>query len=170
MPSPTTISLQKLSRLVGTPRCPAIIDVRTDDDFAADPRLIPAAIRRPFESVAAWAPESAGRPAIVVCEKGLNSARASQHGFAMPAQHRRARRVPGWADAGLPLVLRPAAAGCRGGAPVTGRAPKSDRLSWLIRPSSIRGGHPVCGSSEVSAADRWRGALRHRRRVLEHAA
>jgi hypothetical protein len=52
MPSPTTISLQKFTRLVGTPKCPAIVDVRTDEDFAADPRLIPGAIRRPFASAA----------------------------------------------------------------------------------------------------------------------
>jgi hypothetical protein len=41
MSSLTTISIDKLHRLVGTPRCPAVVDVRTEEDFAADPRLIP---------------------------------------------------------------------------------------------------------------------------------
>ena len=43
MSSVNSISPQKLARLVGVPHSPALIDVRTDDDFAADPRLIPAA-------------------------------------------------------------------------------------------------------------------------------
>ena len=42
MPSINTISVDKLARLIGTPKCPLLIDVRTDEDFAADPRLVPA--------------------------------------------------------------------------------------------------------------------------------
>ena len=42
----TTISPDKLSRLIGTAHMPALIDVRTDEDFAADQRLIPGAVRR----------------------------------------------------------------------------------------------------------------------------
>ena len=48
MPSINAISIDKLARLVGTPKCPVLIDVQTDEDFAADPRLIPSAIRRPW--------------------------------------------------------------------------------------------------------------------------
>jgi hypothetical protein len=33
----TTISSDKLARLIGTANSPALIDVRTDEDFAADP-------------------------------------------------------------------------------------------------------------------------------------
>ena len=44
MSSHTSISPDKLARLVGTAKLPALIDVRTDEDFAADPRLIPGAI------------------------------------------------------------------------------------------------------------------------------
>ncbi len=43
MPAINSISADKLSRLIGTPTCPILIDVRTDDDFAADPKLIPTA-------------------------------------------------------------------------------------------------------------------------------
>ncbi len=41
MSSPTFISADKLARLVGTAKLPALIDVRSDEDFAVDPRLIP---------------------------------------------------------------------------------------------------------------------------------
>ena len=46
MSSYTSISSEKLSRLIGTANAPALIDVRIDEDFAADPRLIPGAMRR----------------------------------------------------------------------------------------------------------------------------
>ena len=46
MSSFTTISPDKLARLIGTANTPVLIDVRTDEDFAADPRLIPGAVRR----------------------------------------------------------------------------------------------------------------------------
>src|SRR4051812_338825 len=35
MSSPTTISSDKLARLIGTANMPVLIDVRTDEDFAA---------------------------------------------------------------------------------------------------------------------------------------
>ena len=37
MPAFNTISHDKLFRLIGTPACPAIIDVRRDEAFASDP-------------------------------------------------------------------------------------------------------------------------------------
>jgi rhodanese-related sulfurtransferase len=73
MSANTTISIDKLLRLVGTPGCPAIIDVRTDEDFQKDPRLIPSAVRRPHIAVAEWAEQFKGKSAVVVCE---DSARA----------------------------------------------------------------------------------------------
>ena len=56
MPSPTEITVQQLSRLIGTPDAPAVIDVCIDDDFNADPRLIPASKRHPHKDIAAVAP------------------------------------------------------------------------------------------------------------------
>src|SRR5271169_4577982 len=70
MPSTTTISIDKLVRLIGTPHCPSLVDVRTDDDYNTNPRLIPSSMRRPHADASTWAGEFAGRPAIVVCEKG----------------------------------------------------------------------------------------------------
>ena len=42
MPAPNTISIDKLVRLLGTPKCPTLIDVRLDDELAAHPYLIPS--------------------------------------------------------------------------------------------------------------------------------
>ncbi len=68
MSSLNSISIDKLARLIGRPDCPALIDVCTDEDFATDPRLVPGSVRRPWAQVADWAPEFAGRAAIVVCQ------------------------------------------------------------------------------------------------------
>jgi rhodanese-related sulfurtransferase len=48
-------------------KTPVLIDVRTDEDFAADPRLLPGAVRRSHQDAAT---SSSGRPAIVVCQRG----------------------------------------------------------------------------------------------------
>src|SRR4051812_40018743 len=70
MPTPNSIPVDKLVRLIGTPGCPVLLDVRTDADFAADPCLIPSAVRRPWADVASWAGTLAGRSAIVICLRG----------------------------------------------------------------------------------------------------
>jgi hypothetical protein len=44
MSSYTSISTEKLSRLIGTGNAPTLVDVRIDEDFGADPRLIPGAM------------------------------------------------------------------------------------------------------------------------------
>ena len=49
MSSYTSITIEKLSRLIGTANTPVLIDVRTDADFAEDPRTIPGALRRPYD-------------------------------------------------------------------------------------------------------------------------
>ena len=46
MPSPNEISVPQLARLVGTPDAPILLDVRNDEHYAEDPRVIPGAIRR----------------------------------------------------------------------------------------------------------------------------
>ena len=46
MPAINAITPDKLARLISTPNCPAIIDVRTADDFAADSRHLPGAESR----------------------------------------------------------------------------------------------------------------------------
>jgi rhodanese-related sulfurtransferase len=70
MSSYTSISSVKLFRLIGTAKAPALIDVRTDEEFAADPRLIPGATRRSHRNVQDWATDYVGQSAIVVCRDG----------------------------------------------------------------------------------------------------
>ena len=65
MPSPDTITVQQLSKLIGTPQSPVIIDVRIDEDFDAAPRLIPSAIRHPFPRITTLVPLLAGRTAVI---------------------------------------------------------------------------------------------------------
>jgi rhodanese-related sulfurtransferase len=71
MPSVTTITTSQLSRLIGLPHAPMLLDVRTDDDYRADPRLLPASVRRDYRAVEQWAPEHRGSSVVVVCQKGL---------------------------------------------------------------------------------------------------
>ncbi len=46
----STISLDRFLRLVGTPKCPDTIDVRTAEEFATDRRFIPASLKRNAET------------------------------------------------------------------------------------------------------------------------
>ena len=80
MSAPTTISSDKLIRLIGTAKTPVLIDVRTEEDFAADQRLIPGAVRRDHRQAADWGSEFAGQPAIVVCFRGEKLRRAPRPG------------------------------------------------------------------------------------------
>jgi rhodanese-related sulfurtransferase len=140
MSSINTISIDKLARLIGTPHCPALVDVRTEDDFNAAPHLIPGAIRRPHADPSDWAREFAGHNAIVICRKGAKLS----HGVAAWLRH---AGIPadaledgfeGWRQAALPLVpaakLPPLD---RQGRTVwvTRARPKVDRVAcpWLIR-------------------------------------
>jgi rhodanese-related sulfurtransferase len=70
MPSVTTITSSQFSRLIGLPHGPAVVDVRIDDDYRADTRLLPGAVRRDYRTVEQWAPEYRGKFVVVVCQKG----------------------------------------------------------------------------------------------------
>ena len=70
MSAPNTLSSDMLIRLVGRPDTPVLIDVRSDEDAAADPRLAPGAMRRRAEAVANWAPALSGVSAVVLCAEG----------------------------------------------------------------------------------------------------
>jgi rhodanese-related sulfurtransferase len=70
MPSVTTITSTQLSRLIGLPHGPALVDVRIDDDYRADPRLLPGSLRHDFRTVEKWAPQFLGKSVVVVCHKG----------------------------------------------------------------------------------------------------
>jgi rhodanese-related sulfurtransferase len=141
MSSTNSIPAEKLARLIGVPHGPALIDVRLEEDFAADPRFLPAAVRRPHDKVSSWAPEFAGRSAVIVCEKGqklsegvaawLRKAGASSAEVLLGGH-------AAWAEAGLPLVpeskLPPRDSQGRT-VWVTRERPKIDRVAcpWLIQ-------------------------------------
>lgn len=140
MPSFGTISAEKLSRLIGTPKCPTLIDVRIDEDVAADPSLLPAAVRRPFASVTSWAPQFAGQAVVVVCQRGLKLS----HGVAAWLREAGVDAVvldggfAGWKEAGLSFVSMakiPPRNGDGRTVWVTRARPKVDRIAcpWLIR-------------------------------------
>ena len=140
MSSINSISRERLARLIGTPRRPALIDVRPDEEFAADPRLVPGSVRRAYDAAFDWATELRGRSAVVICPDGLRlsvgvaallrdagvSAETLEDGFA------------GWSKSGLPCV--PTTKLPRRNPQgrtlwVTRERPKIDRIAcpWLIR-------------------------------------
>lgn len=158
MPSNTEITVSQLSRLIGLPNTPTIVDVRTDEDFNSDSRLLPAAQRRDSQAVIDWTTDLASRNVIVVCQKG---AKLSQ-GVAAWLRHLgiKAETLEGgfeaWRAAGGLLVktekLPPRD---RDGRTVwvTRARPKVDRIAcpWLIRrfvdPRAV---FLFVGASEVS--------------------
>jgi rhodanese-related sulfurtransferase len=140
MPSITEITVQQLSRLIGLPTAPAIVDVRIDEDYAADPRLLPGSCRRDFGDPTSWSGDFRDKTVIVTCQKGL---KLSQ-GVAAWLRHAGldAQTLEGgfeaWKAAGQPLV-RTAKLPTRDEMGrtvwVTRARPKVDRIAcpWLIR-------------------------------------
>ncbi|GAB4393304.1 MAG: chromate resistance protein [Kiloniellaceae bacterium] len=140
MPDETRLSPSDLFNLIGTTACPVVLDVRSDEDFAVDPRLVPTAARRPGLAAAGWAQGFSAESVVVYCERGL---KISQ-GAAAWLRHAGARAAcleggfQAWKSAGLPLVpetkLPPRDAQDRT-LWVTRARPKIDRIAcpWLIR-------------------------------------
>lgn len=140
MPSPTEITAPQLSRLIGTPDAPVLVDIRIDEDFAADPRLVPGAFRWPFREIEALAPRLAGRRVVVICRKGLKLSQGAAALLRLGGigAESLAGGALGWAEAGLPMVpammIPPRDAAGRT-LWVTRQRPKIDRIAcpWLIR-------------------------------------
>ncbi|HEV7267856.1 MAG TPA: sulfurtransferase/chromate resistance protein [Falsiroseomonas sp.] len=137
---PFSITSQQLARRVGLPDTPVLIDVRTAEDAAADPRFLPASLRRDHREVASWASAFAGRGVVAVCQKGQKLS----EGVAAWLRHEGAQAEVleggflAWAEAGLPLVASrhiPARDAAGRTLWVTRARPKVDRIAcpWLIR-------------------------------------
>ncbi|MGL5136170.1 MAG: chromate resistance protein ChrB domain-containing protein, partial [Beijerinckiaceae bacterium] len=141
MSHPFLISVEELAAAMGTADAPLIIDVRLEEDRAANPFDVPGSIHREEADHATWRTALDPARAIVVsCHRGL---KVSQHivgrlrndGF-------RASSLAGgwvaWSAAGMPVLDRTALANA-GIKPdstfVTRRRPKIDRAAcpWLIR-------------------------------------
>jgi rhodanese-related sulfurtransferase len=140
MTSPTEITSKKLSRLIGTPDCPVIIDVRIDEDFDADPRLIPSAVRHSFTEIDSLTSKLQGKRAIISCHKGLKLSQGTAailRANGINAETLNGGHV-GWAEANLPLLKldqMPARNSQGQTVWVTRQRPKIDRIAcpWLIR-------------------------------------
>lgn len=140
MASHSEINALQLARLVGVVGAPSIVDVRTDEDFDADPRLIPGSVRRNFSTVADWAGDFTGQSVVVSCQKG---AKLSE-GTAAWLRHQGVRTetlqggFEAWKAGGHPLVRadKMPPRDDRGRTVwVTRARPKIDRIAcpWLIR-------------------------------------
>jgi rhodanese-related sulfurtransferase len=138
---PFIAPVQSTSKLSGGPHWPQVVDVRLADDFAADPRDIPASIHREEAAYDSWVMTlDRTRPVVISCQRGLKVSQAIV--ARMRSEGWQASSLGGgfaaWRDAGLPLVDRHAmqAIGWKEGAVwVTRRKPKIDRAAcpWLIR-------------------------------------
>jgi rhodanese-related sulfurtransferase len=116
-----------------------LIDVRTEEDFAANPKLIPGARRRDWRAVGDWAPTVTGET-IVYCQQGLKLS----EGVAAWLRHHGVDSAnleggfEAWIKNGGPVIstarLPPADAQGRT-VWVTRSRPKIDRIAcpWLIR-------------------------------------
>ena len=74
MPSPTEISIGQLSRIIGLPDAPMLIDVRPSDGDGSDTdqSRLPAARRMSSQTVSKWAHNFSGRRVVVYCRNGGN--------------------------------------------------------------------------------------------------
>jgi len=140
MSAPNAISFDKLSRLIGTPRVPLLLDVRSEDDWAADPRLLPGSIRVEDQALAEIVTQIAGQASIAVCQAGhrrSQGAAAWLRAEGCPSEYLEGG-FDAWRAAGLSLIdpakLPPRD---RQGRTVwvTRSRPKIDRIAcpWLIR-------------------------------------
>jgi len=135
-----TISIEKFLRLIGTPKCPAVIDVRTAQEFAADPLLVPSSLRRDAAQIHECAGDFSGQNIIVLCRDGA----ASSPGVAAWLRHAGIAAevleggVDAWKASKLALVPEaklPSRDGEGRTIWVTRARPKVDRIAcpWLIR-------------------------------------
>jgi rhodanese-related sulfurtransferase len=133
MAAPNEITSNQLNRLIGTPDCPVVVDVRIDEDFAEDPRMIPSAIRHKFQDVEELVPTLVGKRVVVSCHKGLKLSQgvaALLRANGLKSEYLQGGHVS-WAEAHLPLIkpIEPNSLW------VTRHRPKIDRIAcpWLIR-------------------------------------
>ncbi|MDB5394251.1 MAG: sulfurtransferase [Rhodospirillales bacterium] len=140
MAAPDTITVVQLSRLIGTPDAPLILDVRTPEDRFTDARTLPASLPRDPRAVSVWAAQYAGQIVVAADRQG---AKLSQGVAAWLRQAgARAEYLEGgfdaWAQADG-LLIRPNHIPARDPQGrtvwVTRARPKIDRIAcpWLIR-------------------------------------
>jgi rhodanese-related sulfurtransferase len=140
MPAFQEISVSQLARLIGTPNCPRLIDVRLPEDVAADPWIVPASLQIPYRESATLDASLAPSSAIVICQKGKKlsqGAAAWLRHYGIPAEPL-AGGIEAWTEAGqprVPLAAVPRRDHVGRTVWVTRHRPKIDRIAcpWLIR-------------------------------------
>ncbi|HXV26220.1 MAG TPA: thiosulfate sulfurtransferase GlpE [Alphaproteobacteria bacterium] len=103
------ITAEELAKLMGEGSALVLIDLRKDPDYAADPRLLPGAVKRSLSEIDVWGktlPQD--RPIVVYCDEGKwVGATAVER---LRAQGREVRQMEGgfraWRAAGLRLEER----------------------------------------------------------------
>jgi rhodanese-related sulfurtransferase len=129
-----SILSQQLYQRLGTAAAPILLDVRRQDAFGSDDRLIIGALRRPPEEVERWRNEfSAKRPIVAYCSHG----REVSQGVAEALRRAGAEVVyleggiGGWNELRLPTRRKRDASENKW---VTREHPKIDRIAcpWLI--------------------------------------
>lgn len=138
MPSLNEISPSQLMRLLGGPSAPLILDVRTQDDFDDDPRLVPTTLRVDHRQVSDVAGLKHADHVVVICHKGKklsHGAAGILRGMGLRAEVLKGGFVD-WSQADLPLHPPNIPIGSqRATLWVTRHRPKIDRVAcpWLIR-------------------------------------
>lgn len=144
MPAPDAITAEKLAKLIGTPRCPVILDNRRDAARAENPHLLPGA--RVLTDAEMMPPmldpiiSALEGPVVTVCSEG----HGRSQGLAALLRSRGIAAeyledgLAGWRAADLPLIdpAKIAARDAEGRSLwVTRSRPKLDRIAcpWLIR-------------------------------------
>lgn len=136
MPALNSISIDKLSRLIGTVAAPVLIDIREDRGT----ELVPASQPFPAAAVANWSPGLAGRSVVVIDEDGARAAPGLAAWLRSEAIDSEILEggFAAWREAGLPLLSTTHLPGrdAQGRTLwVTRARPKVDRIAcpWLIR-------------------------------------
>ncbi len=135
----TTVSRESTYATLGLPDSPVIVDVRTETDYLALPRLIPGAMRGSPDQLGSWSRNLPGTRAVTVycADGGAASSTAAESLVSMgyPVSILDGG-LAGWTHAGHVTVRgRPEYKSPGASQWVTRERPKIDRLAcpWLVR-------------------------------------
>ena len=126
--------------MIGTPNAPVLADICIDEDFAADPYLIPGSFRHPHTDIEGLKARLKGRRCVVICQKGIKLSQgvaAWLRNDGIEAEYLQGGMYA-WRDLkGAPRIPASVLPAPVGGSTlwVTRHRPKIDRIAcpWLIR-------------------------------------
>ena len=134
-----SINVDSLYSQLGLPSSPVILDIRTDAEYSASPRLIPGARRRDPTQLGQWAPALLRSRAVAIYDTdGQQASQPTVQALAAlgcPVSYLEGG-FAGWLNAGRSTIKgRPDFNAPGGSRWVTRERPKIDRLAcpWLVR-------------------------------------